>query len=45
MEVRFAGADFRADTGRRTISGLIVEWNVVAASGGRRWKFRPGSLH
>jgi HK97 family phage prohead protease len=45
VEVSFAHAEFRADTGKRMVSGLIVEWNTVAPSGGRRWRFRPGSLH
>lgn len=41
------GADlsFRVDAAKRTISGLVVPFGSVARSGGRDWKFTPGSLH
>jgi phage head maturation protease len=45
MDVRFPGATFRADQGRRLISGLLVQWNVPARSGERWFVFKPGSLH
>lgn len=38
-------AAFKADSARRTISGMAVPWNVVARSGGAKWAFAPGSLH
>lgn len=36
---------FKADSEKRTVTGLAVPWNVVASSGGYRWMFAPGSLH
>ena len=50
-EVRFAFevpesvAAFKADSSKRTISGMAVPWNVVARSDGYKWAFAPGSLH
>lgn len=38
-------AQFKADSGKRTISGMAVPWDVVAKSGGYKWMFAPGSLH
>lgn len=36
--------EFRADTERRIVSGIVVPWDRVAWSGGRRWRFRRGSV-
>lgn len=36
---------FKADSVKRTISGLAVPWDVVARSGGFKWAFAPNSLH
>lgn len=36
---------FRADSAKRTITGMAIPWNVVARSGGAQWAFAPGSLH
>lgn len=38
-------ATFRADTGSRTITGLLMPWNAVGQSGFSRWRFAPDSLH
>jgi len=38
-------AQFKADSVKRTISGVAVPWNAVAKSGGFKWAFAPGSLH
>jgi HK97 family phage prohead protease len=40
-----ADVSFRVDPAKRTISGLVVPFGRVARSGGRDWKFTPGSLH
>jgi HK97 family phage major capsid protein/HK97 family phage prohead protease len=40
-----ADLSFRVDAAKRTISGLVVPFGSVARSGGRDWKFTPGSLH
>lgn len=37
-------AEFAVDTGARTITGLAVPYGAVARSGGRRYRFAPGSL-
>lgn len=37
-------AAFRSNAGARTITGLIVEWGYIAPSGGRRFRFAPGSI-
>lgn len=36
---------FRSDFEKRRVSGRIVEWDQIARSGGRRWRFRRGSLY
>jgi phage head maturation protease len=38
-------ASFKADSAKRTITGLAIPWNRVARSIGYQWKFAPGSLH
>lgn len=38
-------AAFKADSTKRTISGMAVPWDTVARSGGFKWAFAPGSLH
>jgi len=35
---------FKTDQQKRTITGLAIPWNKTAYSGGRNWKFLPGSL-
>jgi HK97 family phage major capsid protein len=45
FEVPESVAAFKADSVKRTISGMAVPWNVVARSGGYKWAFAPGSLH
>lgn len=40
-----AANQFKASAATRTISGIAVPWNTVAASGGFKWAFAPGSLH
>jgi phage head maturation protease len=45
MDLRFPDAVFRADPGRRLLSGLLVPWDAPARSGERWFVFRPDSLH
>lgn len=45
FEIPAETAQFKADSARRTISGMAVPWNVVARSGGYKWAFAAGSLH
>lgn len=40
-----ATAEFKVDSAKRTISGTVVPWGMVARSGGRKWKFAKDSLH
>lgn len=35
---------FQVDEARRIITGLVVPWGAVGHSGGRQWRFEPGSL-
>lgn len=44
FELGEADAQFAVDGEARTISGLVVPWGQVARSGGRRYRFRDGSL-
>ena len=45
MDLRFPDASFRADPGRRLLSGLLVPWNVPTRSGGQWYVFQPDSLY
>lgn len=36
---------FKADEKARTVSGMVLPWNVTARSGGYNWAFAPDSLH
>lgn len=40
----FSGNNTRADNDKRTVTGLIVPFNESASSGGRKYRFLPGSL-
>lgn len=35
---------FSVDEVKRTITGMVVPWGKVGRSGGRKWRFTPGSL-
>ena len=39
-----ATQDFQVDTGRRTITGLLLPWGKVANNGWAKWRFTEGSV-
>lgn len=39
-----AAQDFQVDTGRRTITGLLLPWGKVANNGFAKWRFTEGSV-
>ncbi len=39
------GPEFKADSVKRTVTGLVIPWDVAAYSRGYMWMFAPGSLH
>lgn len=50
-EIRFgfdlppAAVAFKADGAKRTVSGMVMPWNIRARSQGYTWEFAPNSLH
>lgn len=44
FDLSAADAQFKVDTEKRTVSGLLVPWNKVARSGFAKWRFAPNSL-
>lgn len=45
FDIPAADAEFTVDSGKRTVSGLLLPWNKVARSGFSKWRFAKDSVN